>query len=232
MGLPVIQHPIFELKRPSTGESIKYRPFLVKEEKILLIAQQAADPNSYITAINQVLTNCMIDCTPTEWPVADTEYAFLQLRANSVKDSSKINIFDEETEDWVEVEVDLTKMELNSQFKAGLIDVSDDIKLEVRYPRYEDLLIIPDGESMMGNSEFVVSCIKKVYQGEEEFDLSDFKPKEVTEFLDQLPANAWADVSEYLVTYPRVKLDAEYTVKVGKKNVKKTRTLEGLNDFF
>ena len=232
MGLPVIQHPIFELKRPSTGETIKYRPFLVKEEKILLVAQQAADPNSYINAINQVLSNCMFDGNPLEWPVADTEYAFLQLRSNSVSESSKINIYDEEAEDWNEVVIDLNEMKLNQEFGDGIIDVSDDIKIEVRYPRYSDLLLIPDGESMMTNTDFVISCIKKVYQGEEEFELDDYKPNEVEEFLDQLPANAWAEMSKILVQYPRVTMDIEYTVKVGKKKEKRSRTLEGLNDFF
>jgi len=232
MGLPVIQHPIFEFQRPSTGETIKYRPFLVKEEKILLIAQQAGDPNSYINAINQVLSNCMFDGNPLEWPVADTEYAFLQLRSNSVADSSKINIWDEEAEEWTEVVIDLSQMKLNSEFGNGIIDVSDDIKIEVRYPRYADLLLIPDGESMMTNTEFVVNCIKKVYQGEEEFELKDYKPKEIEDFLDQLPANVWADISKILVQYPRVSMDIEYEVKSGKKKEKRTRTLEGLNDFF
>lgn len=232
MGLPVIQHPIFEFQRPSTGETIKYRPFLVKEEKILLIAQQAGDPNSYINAINQVLSNCMFDGNPLEWPVADTEYAFLQLRSNSVAESSKINIWDEEAEEWTEVVIDLSQMKLNSEFGNGIIDVSDDIKIEVRYPRYADLLLIPDGESMMTNTEFVVNCIKKVYQGEEEFELKDYKPKEIEDFLDQLPANVWADISKILVQYPRVSMDIEYEVKSGKKKEKRTRTLEGLNDFF
>ena len=92
--------------------------------------------------------------------------------------------------------------------------------------------MIPDGESMMTNTDFVVSCIKKIYQGEEEFDLKDYKPEEVEKFLDQLPANAWADMSKILVQYPRVTMDVDYTVKVGNKNQKRTRTLEGLNDFF
>ena len=174
----------------------------------------------------------MFDGNPLEWPVADTEYAFLQLRSNSVADSSKINIWDEEAEEWTEVVIDLSQMKLNSEFGNGIIDVSDDIKIEVRYPRYADLLLIPDGESMMTNTEFVVNCIKKVYQGEEEFELKDYKPKEIEDFLDQLPANVWADISKILVQYPRVSMDIEYEVKSGKKKEKRTRTLEGLNDFF
>ena len=99
MGLPVIQHPIFELKRPSTGETIKYRPFLVKEEKILLIAKEQGEKQASLDSIVQVVNNCMIsDSDPLDWPTTDLEYAFLRIRAASVNNEVEVRYKDGEDE--------------------------------------------------------------------------------------------------------------------------------------
>ena len=107
MGLPILKHPTFELMVPSTKQTLKYRPFLVKEEKILLLAQQGGTANDLIRAINQIIEACVEDVDVNKLASFDTEYIFLQLRANSVSELAKINIQDEEIDDWVEVEVDL-----------------------------------------------------------------------------------------------------------------------------
>ena len=232
MGLPVLQHPVFELEQPSTKKTIKYRPFLVKEEKILLMAQQSGNPDEYVKAILQILTNCIFDDDPSSFPIMDIEYMFLQLRASSVSEKAKVNILDDELQDWIEIEVDLSTVKVQGEFNDGFITVNDDIKIEMKYPTYNDLLLVKDDESMMQSTAFVTSCIKRIYNGEEVYDPKDFKQKEVEEFMDSLPSNSWADISKHLVEFPKVSKEVEYDITLEGNKVKKKKKLEGLNDFF
>ena len=131
MGLPKIDHPTFDLTIPSTQESIKYRPFLVKEEKILLMAQESGEPNVFVDAITQVLNNCVIDYDISNLTSFDTEYLFLKLRANSVSDLAKVNIYDDDTEKYEEVEIDLNDVECIITEQESLIKLNDLVAIEL-----------------------------------------------------------------------------------------------------
>ena len=133
MGLPILKHPTFELMVPSTKQTLKYRPFLVKEEKILLLAQQGGTANDLIRAINQIIEACVEDVDVNKLASFDTEYIFLQLRANSVSELAKINIQDEEIDDWVEVEVDLHDVIVPEIETDNKVELADNVFIAVSY---------------------------------------------------------------------------------------------------
>lgn len=232
MGLPVIQHPTFGLTIPSTKEEIRYRPFLVKEEKILLVAQQTGQPDEFIKAMLQVLNNCTIDYSVDKLANFDIEYMFLKLRANSVSTLAKLQIWDEEIEDYVPVEVDLDKVECSGDIPKNIIDVNDDIKIELRPPSFTDLLVLGDNDQMSESIDMVARVIQRIYQGEEVFELQDFSDEEQADFVNSLPAETFQNIQSFLTGLPSVQMEVDYKIKKNGKNKNKKTTLKGLNDFF
>ena len=236
MALPKIEHPTFGLTIPSTQEDIRYRPFLVREEKILLVAQESGDANQFINAINQVLTNCVFDYDVTKLTSFDTEYMFLKLRANSVSDLAKINIYDEDTETHVPIEVDLNLVECVNDVKDPVIKINDLISIEMRYPRYVDLASIEQESGLETSMEMISKCITKVYnstvQQEETLELSTYSTDEQEEFINSFPADSFALIQKFFEDMPKVKLEVSYKIKINGKTKTKKKVLEGINDFF
>lgn len=232
MGLPVIQHPTFELTVPSTGEKLRYRPFLVKEEKILLLAQASEDPAEIIHAIQQILQNCIFEYDVSSFTSFDTEYCFLQLRANSVSSNTTIRVYDEDIDDHVEIDVDFNEIKVQSDKEVDpLIKLNDEVQILLRYPRYDDLVGVNPDE-VDTTLEMISKCIDKVYHGEEVLELKDFTPEEIDDFINSFPADAFNNIQEYFTEMPAVTHDVKYTVKVNGKNKRKTKTLRGIADFF
>ena len=234
MGLPKLEHPTFELEVPSTKEVVKYRPFLVKEEKILLIAQQSGEPKDFISAIQQVLNNCMIDYDCTNATNFDTEYMFLKLRANSVSDLAKITVVDEETNEEVEVEVDLNEVEVQLPEEVNnVVGLNEEVSVELRWPRYTDILKMQDVENDGATTDLVAMCIDRVYNGEEVLDMSDFTKQEQDEFINSFPADSFMTIQEFFESMPKVTKEIKYKIKTeeGKQKTKK-KLLEGIEDFF
>jgi len=228
MGLPVLQHPTFELKVPSTGETLKYRPFLVREEKILLLAQASTETSDMFNAIEQVLANCVLDYDVKRFTTFDTEYVFLNLRANSVSQTATIRIMDDETEEQVEVEVDLNDVKCELPELEKLIQVNEEVAIELRYPTYQDILAT--GEDIM---QTITKCIDKVYMADGNvLDTKDFTDAEVDEFVNSIPSDAFNGMQAFFNDMPAVTLDVPYEVKVGRKKVKKVKQLRGIADFF
>ena len=228
MGLPVLQHPTFELKVPSTGETLKYRPFLVREEKILLLAQASTETSDMFNAIEQVLANCVLDYDVKRFTTFDTEFVFLNLRANSVSQTATIRIMDDETEEQVEVEVDLNDVKCELPELEKLIQVNEEVAIELRYPTYQD--IIATGEDIM---QTITKCIDKVYMADGNvLDTKDFTDAEVDEFVNSIPSDAFNGMQAFFNDMPSVSLDVPYEVKVGRKKVKKVKQLRGIADFF
>ena len=224
MGLPILSHPTFELSVPSTGEKLKYRPFLVREEKILLLAQASNEVSDMFNAIEQVLTNCVVDYDVSRFTTFDTEFVFLNLRANSVSQTTNIRILDDDTEEYLEVDVDLNDIECVIPDTEKIIDVNEEVQIEMRYPTYKDLISVD--QDIMGT---LTKCIDKVYiSGGDVLDIKDFTDEEIDEFVNSIPSDAFNKMQEFFNGMPAVTLDVDY--KVGKK--KKTKTLRGIADFF
>ena len=224
MGLPVLSHPTFELKVPSTGETIKYRPFLVREEKILLLAQASTETSDMFSAIEQVLQNCILDYDVSKFTTFDTEFVFLNLRANSVSQTANIRILDDETQEYVEVEVDLNDVKCELPELSKMIEINDEISIELRYPTYQDIIGVSD--DIM---QTITKCISRIYVKDGEvLDTKDFTEEEIDEFVNSIPSDGFNGMQQFFNQMPAVTLDVDY--KVGRK--KKTKQLRGIADFF
>ena len=181
MSLPKISLPLFELKIPSSGEKIKYRPFTVKEEKILLIAQESKEIEQIILSIKQIINNCVENIDVEKLAMFDLEYILINIRAKSVNNMLTFAILDPDTEERVELELDIESIELKKDPKhTNKIKFDGDGIILMRYPAINEVKLFTENR---GNSskifEIMVSCIEKIVVGEEVYNTSDFSSKEL-----------------------------------------------------
>ena len=230
------------LKLPSTGKEIKFRPFLVKEEKILMTAMESGETADMIRALRQIIESCVIDdIKSTELPMFDIEYVFLQLRAKSVGENIPIQyslendpckkIPNENCSYNVEINVDEVKVE-KSKDHTDLIDLNDEIKLKMKYPQIEASAEIAglEGELLVDKTfEMIGQCIEYIIEGEEMHKTTDYTRKEVDEFLNSLSSGQFRNIQSFFDTMPKLKKEVTGECNCGKKN---TRVLEGIADFF
>ena len=234
MALPVLKHPTFELEIPSTKEKIKCRPFLVKEEKILLLAQESGNANDMISATKQIINNCIVegDIDLNASPTFDIELIFLRLRSNSVGQTAKLMLTDEDANEPIPVEVDLNTVEVEfNDAHTSDIKLNNDVSLLMKYPTYTAYENLAGVENMGAEVTFdmIKLCIDKIYVGDEEVhELKDYSKKEVNDFLESFNTENFRDIQSFFDTMPQLKHTVKY--KVGKKN--KQRVLSGLADFF
>ena len=236
MALPKINTPTYELEIPSTDEKIKYRPFLVKEEKILMIALESGEQSDIINAVKQIVKECTFgEVDVSNMPMFDVEYIFLNIRAKSVGEISKIRLrCPDDNETFAHVEVDLT--EVNVQVDDGhtnKIELTDEMGIIMQYPNIDSMVDVGIAEINASNMLDVIStCIDRIYDkgGEEVHMAVDSTKKELVEFIEQLNTKQFQDVQVFFDTMPKLK----HTVKVKnpKTEVESNVTLSGLNDFF
>ncbi len=238
MPLPKIATPTYELELPSTGKTIQYRPFLVKEEKLLVLAMESEDTKQITSAIKAVLKNCIKTrgIKVEHLPTFDIEYIFLNIRGKSVGEDIDINIIcpdDKETQ--VEITVALDDIEVKkSEEHTNRIKLDDNLMMEMRYPSLEQFIKsnfdLNDANQMDQSFDLIASCIDKVYTAEEAWSVSDCTKKEVTEFLDSMNSTQFKEIENFFTTMP--KLSHTITVKNPKTEVESEIVLEGLASFF
>ena len=237
MTLPRINVPEYSLVVPSTDEEIKFRPFLVKEEKLLLMAQETGDEMSLYNAIKNLIKNCCFDKIDTDnLPLFDIEYIFLQIRAKSVGEVAQIQITcpdDEET--TVLIDVDLTKIQVQmGDDHNARIQLTDDIGLLMTYPNLATVLTMQnkDEETSGADAMFkmIQECMYQIWQGEETFDAMDYSDKDKKDFLENLNHEQFEKVQQFFETMPQVKHEVEVTNP--NTGVKSKVMLEGMNSFF
>jgi|TARA_B100001063_G_C16711370_1_gene528214 hypothetical protein len=236
MALPKINTPTYELVIPSTDEKIEYRPFLVKEEKILLIAMESGQQKDIITAIKQIVTACTFGKLKIgRMPMFDVEYLFLNIRAKSVGEVSTLNLIapdDKETQ--VEVEVDLNEIQIQEEEgHTNKIELTDEMGIYMQYPTVDtfgDSGITDINASNM--LDVITACIAQIYdkKGEEVFEAKDQTKKEMLDFVEQLNSKQFQDVQSFFDTAPKLK--HEITIKNPKTKVESKVVLSGLSDFF
>ena len=236
MSLPKINTPEYKLVIPSTDEEITYRPFLVKEEKILLIASETGGESGQYLAIQNLIKNCVTEeLAIDKLPMFDLEYIFLNIRAKSVGEIAKLKIIcpdDEKT--TVDVEVDLTKINVVMDEKHDArIQLTDNIGILMSYPSLD----IVQEHAVLGTEQpveqlfkMVAECMYQVWEGEEVQDASDFSWEEKMEFIESLSHSQFEKIQEFFETMPALK----HEVKVTNPNtkVKSTVTLQGIQSFF
>lgn len=233
MALPKISHPIFELTLPSTKQTIRYRPFLVKEEKILLTAQASGEPQDIILSIRQVINNCILTegIDIEDLTTFDLEYLFIKIRAKSVNNIISLTYRDLEDEKRYDVEVDLDQIEMKEDpTHTNLVDVGNGLLLTMRYPKADiaSSLKAVDGELDVF-FEVLKNCIATINDGEQTYVTSDYSSEEMDEFIQSLDVNAFKKIQEFFSTMPKLYYEVKYTNSLGKE---KTIPLTTLNDFF
>ena len=202
MGLPILQHPTFELTIPSTNKSLTYRPFLVKEEKVLLLAQESDEMKDLTRAIKQILKNCIVDgeIDLEAAPTFDIEYMFLHLRANSVSNKAKFNINDPESKKPIVVELDLKEVNVqHNDDHNSLIKLDDKVSLQMKYPTYETISLFDNMDNMVDTTFGMIKyCVDKVLVGEEEvYEFKDYSDKEIDEFIDSLTTEHFKNIQTF-----------------------------------
>lgn len=233
MPLPKIQLPLFELTIPSTKEKVKYRPFTVKEEKILLIAQESKDVDQVILSIKQIINNCIEGLNVDKLAMFDLEYILINLRARSVNNMIEFKIKDEDTGEEVDIELDIDDIQIKEfDGHTKVIDLENGVALGMKYPHIEQLSKLKDvKEEDHANAIFdmMMDCIETVIQDDEVYKLEDFTKTEVDEFLNDLTTEHINRLRDFFDTMPVMRFEKTYKDKTGKE---KTFVAQGTETFF
>ena len=236
MALPKLNTPTYELEVPSTDDKIKYRPFLVKEEKILLIAMESGKNEDIVQAVKDIVSECTFGkLDVSNLPMFDIEYVFLNIRAKSVGEVSKLKILcPDDKKTYAETEVNLTEVQVHvDENHTNKIELTDDMGMIMTYPTID--LYAETGIQNVNASnmlDLISSCILQIYEknGEKVYQAKDQTKKELTEFVEQLNTKQFKELQKFFDTMPKLK----HTIKVKNPKTKKSSeiTLTGLNDFF
>jgi hypothetical protein len=238
MPLPKIATPTYELEIPSTKKKVRYRPFLVKEEKILIIAMESEDPKEISNAVKTVISNCILTkgVSIDKLSTFDIEYLFLNIRGKSVGEEVEVLITcpdDGTTQVPININLDEIKVQTNEKHSRD-IKLDDNLTLRMRYPSMNEFIKnnFMTGENMSVDDTFelISSCIEQVYSEEESWAATDFTKKELLEFVEQLTSNQFKEIEKFFETMPKL----SHTIKVKNPNTKVESevVLEGLSAFF
>ena len=238
MPLPKIATPTYELVLPSTEETIQYRPFLVKEEKLLVIALESEDNKQITTAIKAVLKNCVLTkgIKVEQLPTFDIEFLFLNIRGKSVGEQLEVNIVcpdDETTQVTVDIDLDDIQVERNDDHTKQ-IKLDENLMMEMKYPSLDQFIKnnfdFNENNQMDQSFQLIATCIDKIYNDEEVWATADCTKKEVNEFLEQMNSGQFKQIETFFETMPKLK----HVIKVTnpKTKVESDVVLEGLASFF
>ena len=240
MPLPKISTPSYELELPSTGETVNYRPFLVKEEKLLVIALESQDTKQITNAIKAVIRSCILtkSVKVEELPTFDIEYLFLNIRGKSVGEDIDVKIIcpdDEETEVSVNVNLDDIQIQ-KSENHSNKISLDKNLMMELKYPSLNEFVksnFDPNdtNRSAMDQSfDLISTCIDKIYNEDEVWVAADCTKKEIKDFLESMNSAQFKQIEKFFETMPKL----SHTIDVVNPNTKEKGSvvLEGLSDFF
>lgn len=232
MSLPKINYPLFDVVVPSTQQKIKMRPFLVKEEKLLLMAQTSGDPRDVVLAIKQVVNNCIVDQVDIDkLATFDLEYLFVRLRAKSVNNKIEILYRDSDDEEQYKVEVDLDAVEMRTSPEHDPnVKINEEMGIVLRYPKTDMMKAVEGVTSEIDlYFEVVKYCIDKIYDSETVQNADECTEEELNDFVQSLDVNTFKKIQQFLESMPKLYCEAAYKDKAGKE---KKIVLQNLNDFF
>tara|TARA_Y100000992_G_scaffold69552_1_gene43521 strand:+ start:1150 stop:1869 length:720 start_codon:yes stop_codon:yes gene_type:complete len=238
MPLPKIATPTYELELPSSGQTVKFRPFLVKEEKVLVLALESEDTKQITNAIKAVIKGCIqtkgikVESLPT----FDIEFLFLNIRGKSVGEKIEVNIIcpdDETTEVPVEIDLDEIRVQRNDDHTKQ-IKLDDTLMMEMKYPSLDQFIKnnfdFEDKNVMDQSFDLIASCVDKIYSEEEVWAADDCTKKEIKDFLEQMNSSQFKEIEKFFETMPKL----SHKIKVTNPNTKVENevVLEGLASFF
>lgn len=231
--LPKIDQPIYNIKVPSQKKEYKFRPFLVKEEKLLLIAKESGETGDVLSAIKQIVNNCSVDKKFDISKIAlfDLEYLFLKLRSVSVDNSIKVAYKDSEDEKVYEFSVDLDKVDVTFPDEMdNNIPITENSGLVMKYPSaalYDDKEFLGSKEEQL--FELIIRCIDSIYYEDQVYEAKDYKPEDLKEFIENLNIKTFEKVQKFLLNVPKIEYKIHYKNENGNK---REILLSSLNDFF
>ena len=233
MALPKLNALTYELELPSTSEKLKYRPFLVKEQKALMIAQESGDDKIIENTFAQIVSDCVFeDIDPYKMPMFDIEYVFLQLRGRSIGEKVKLNLLcPDDKKTRVDVEIDLG--DVNVQMKeehTNIVKLTDNIHIVMKYPTLSDMAGLTDTGQVSSIFGMIKRCIGEIHDGETVYNKVDISEKELDEFIDSMSTENFENLSAFFETMP--KLQHVVVVKNPKTKKKNEILIEGLQSFF
>lgn len=232
MALPKIDLPIFEMILPSSGNPIKYRPFTVKEEKILLVAQESKEATQEIMAVKQIVNNCLPEIDVETLPMFDLEYVMLVLRSRSVDNTVDFSIEDPDTKESVKLTLNIEEVSVNtSENHTKEIRLNDDYMLYLKYPTINEFIRIMqlDPDDPLVNYFMMISCLEKIASEDEVHFFKDYSDEETDAFVENFSGQVVKGIQEFFETMPKLRHEMKYTNKNGDE---KTFVVEGMRSFF
>jgi len=239
MPLPKINTPTYELEIPSTGKKVRYRPFLVREEKILIMALESEDMKQITNAIVEILGECILTkgVKISELATFDIEYLFLHVRGKSVGEEIEVNVTcpdDGETQVEMKIDIDTIKVQKDKDHN-NIIRLDDTLSMKMKYPSIDQFVennfeFQEDVSNVDQSLNMITSCIEMVYNADECWSAADCTKKEMEEFVEQMNTKQFKEIEKFFTSMPKL----SHTIKVKNPNTKKTSevTLEGLASFF
>ena len=234
MALPKLATAKYELTLPSTGQKVEFRPFLVKEEKMLMLAQQEGSQQSLIRAVQDLIDACTFGKLDSKkLPTFDIEYVFLQIRCKSIGETATVTVIcpdDEETK--VKVDVNLSEVQcVKDKDHTNDIKISDDVGIIFDYPEISKVVKITSGKNdAVATFDVIKTCVNQIYDATNVYTKNDMEEKELDDFIESMSHEQFMKVQSFFETMPKVK--HKITVKNPKTEVESDLTLEGLQDFF
>lgn len=232
MPLPKIEHPIHHLTLPSTGKQINFRPFLVKEEKILLMAKQGGDEKEIVKALKQIINNCILDegVDVESFATFDVEYFFLKLRSRSVNNIVSLSYKDYEDDKVYTVDVDLDDVEITrNPAHTNKIKLTDSIGVLMKYPSVDIFNKLASENEEEVAFDIIKKCIDTVYDEDNVYSAKDFTEAEIDEFVQNLDVASLEKILDFFKTMPKLFYEVRYTNSL---NHLRTVPLDTLTDFF
>lgn len=235
MALPVLATPTYELTVPSTKQKVKFRPFLVKEEKALLIAQQSEDDKTMLSTLKDIIASCTFNkVNPDTLALFDIEYIFTQLRAKSVGEISELVFNCLECNDpkaKINVNIDLTKLEVSRDDKhTSKIELFDDVGIQMKYPSFKSLNKLKNLNDTDAIFEVVFDCIDYIYDSENVYPAAEQSRQDLENFIDNLTQDQFKKIKDFFETMPKLKHEINFKCPVC--GFDHHHTIEGLENFF
>lgn len=230
MALPKIDLPLFELEVPSTGKKVKYRGFTIKEEKILLIAQESKDIDQIMLAMKQIVSNCVYDADPDKLATFDMEYLVVNVRSKSVNNLVEFKIRDPDTKEEVPLTMNLDEVKIKrTSDHTNIVKINEDSVLVMRYPTINELHALLKSKTKQTMFDTMVACIDRIESAGVVYMTTEYTKEEMIEFVDNLTNSTLNDMKKFFDTLPVLRFECKYLNKNGDE---KTFVVEGMETFF
>jgi hypothetical protein len=234
--LPILETPKYSIRLPSNGKTIEYRPFLVKEEKILLIAQESSSSREMISAMKEIVRSCTFDkIDPNELTSYDLEFLFLKLRAKSIGETSIIKIKCEKCDTYTQVEINLDDIEIPVQEQSQKqIMLSDKIGINMRHIRVRDIASLTDDKKSSSDVfiDTIIASIHSIFDENKVYLTDETKKDEMVTFVSSLSRTHMNSIKEFIDSTPKLSIDVKFKCSNEECNHDNVITLSGINSFF